>query len=249
MTRFKLTQHDLYYQVRKSKRTKRHKIMVYADKIEVIIPYRSSYIRAKDLIEQKQHWVVNQWNNMQLTRKKVELFDVTTSTTLQYLGHLLPFTLQEGKVVLPECQNDSHTITLRIPYYYPKLKKQALLHQCLYDWLTAQLLQHIQIYIAHYSAPLAVMPKKLEIKTYRGRWGSCNKQKTLGFNFSLVFAPIAVIEYVVVHELCHLRYMDHSVKFWQLVASQLPDYKKAQKWLKEHHEIIHYFPKLPNKTT
>lgn len=75
---------------------------------------------------------------------------------------------------------------------------------------------------------------RITIREQRTRWGSCSGRGTLSFNWRLMLAPPAVLDYVVVHELCHLTHMNHSREFWQLVECVLPDYKERRKWLKEH---------------
>lgn len=74
----------------------------------------------------------------------------------------------------------------------------------------------------------------LSIRDQKSRWGSCSSRGTLSFNYRLIFAPPRVLDYVVVHELCHLTHMNHSKNFWNLVAQVMPDYKQHKKWLREH---------------
>ena len=76
--------------------------------------------------------------------------------------------------------------------------------------------------------------ERITIRDQRTRWGSCSARGTLSFNWRLMLAPPAVLDYVVVHELCHLTHMDHSKDFWALVESVCPDYRTHRKWLKEH---------------
>jgi predicted metal-dependent hydrolase len=71
-------------------------------------------------------------------------------------------------------------------------------------------------------------------KEQKRRWGSCTSRGDLYFNWRLAMAPPGIIDYIVVHELCHLAHKDHSRKFWDLVGSILPDFKKRKKWLKEN---------------
>lgn len=84
---------------------------------------------------------------------------------------------------------------------------------------------------------------KITIRNQKTRWGSCSQTGTLSFNYRLMMAPPAVIDYVIIHELCHITHMNHSKEFWSKVASVMPDYAIHKRWLKEHgHELteIHY---------
>ncbi|MDE6882701.1 MAG: M48 family metallopeptidase [Lachnospiraceae bacterium] len=76
--------------------------------------------------------------------------------------------------------------------------------------------------------------KRITIRDQKTRWGSCSAKGTLSFNWRLMLAPPAILDYVVVHELCHLTHMNHSAAFWQAVESVYPDYRSARQWLKEH---------------
>ena len=76
--------------------------------------------------------------------------------------------------------------------------------------------------------------QRITIRDQKTRWGSCSARGTLSFNWRLMLAPPAILDYVVVHELCHLTHMDHSPAFWQAVEAVCPDYRDSRKWLKEH---------------
>ena len=84
---------------------------------------------------------------------------------------------------------------------------------------------------------------KITIRNQKTRWGSCSQTGTLSFNYRLMMAPPAVIDYVIIHELCHITHMNHSKDFWNMVGSVMPDYAIHKPWLKEHgHELTeeHY---------
>jgi predicted metal-dependent hydrolase len=84
-------------------------------------------------------------------------------------------------------------------------------------------------------APLiGVRPTRLQIRDQRSRWGSCSSSGTLSFNWRLVLAPFEVLDYVVVHELCHLREPNHSARFWALVEEHRPGWRSQRDWLHEH---------------
>ena len=76
--------------------------------------------------------------------------------------------------------------------------------------------------------------ERITIRDQKTRWGSCSSRGTLSFNWRLMLAPPSILDYVVVHELCHLTHMNHSREFWQAVEYVLPEYKQCRKWLREH---------------
>ena len=81
---------------------------------------------------------------------------------------------------------------------------------------------------------LGVEVTGIAIRAQRTRWGSCSTNGTLSFNWRLVLAPLEVLDYVVVHELCHLRVPNHSRRFWRLVESRRPDWRRQRDWLSVH---------------
>jgi hypothetical protein len=99
-------------------------------------------------------------------------------------------------------------------------------------WYRSNALGILNDRVNAYRERLGVSPKAVRIKTHRSRWGSCSSRGNLNFNWLLVLAPLEIIDYVVVHELCHFMHPDHSPRFWNMVESVLPDYRERRKWLK-----------------
>lgn len=98
--------------------------------------------------------------------------------------------------------------------------------------------KRVEYYADNYRFLLKNNYSRITIRDQKTRWGSCSSKGTLSFNWRLMLAPPGILDYVVVHELCHLSHMNHSREFWQCVEAVLPDYKERRKWLKEHgHEL------------
>ena len=95
------------------------------------------------------------------------------------------------------------------------------------------------------AAALGVRYRRLTIRDQVSRWGSCSSNGSLSFNWRLVLAPHDVLDYVVVHEVCHLAELNHSPAFWKLVERRRPNYRDSKRWLDEHGwEILAYRPPL-----
>ena len=92
--------------------------------------------------------------------------------------------------------------------------------------------------VAYYHGITGGNYTSITVRDQKSRWGSCSSRGTLSFNYRLIFAPPTILDYVVVHELCHLTHMNHSADFWNMVASVMPEYKVYRRWLRDHgHEL------------
>jgi len=95
------------------------------------------------------------------------------------------------------------------------------------------LLTYLQTQVPVRAAQISETFNEVSVKNMMSRWGSCSSQRNLNFSLNLAFVPLKCLEYVIVHEVCHLKYMNHSQKFWDLVGQLFPDYKKAREILKK----------------
>lgn len=91
---------------------------------------------------------------------------------------------------------------------------------------------------SQYCEQLGVYPKRISIKEYRSRWGSCNSRKEVQFNWLIALAPAKAIEYVIVHELCHLIHFNHSPAFWAAVEQLMPDYAVWRRWFTSYGDVL-----------
>ena len=100
--------------------------------------------------------------------------------------------------------------------------------------LADKALEYIPKRVEYFAKQLGVTYNRITIRNQTTRWGRCSGKKNLNFNCLLMLMPKEMIDYTIVHELCHLKEMNHSKKFYSLVASILPDYKEREKWFKEN---------------
>ncbi|MBF0478657.1 MAG: M48 family metallopeptidase [Candidatus Omnitrophica bacterium] len=112
---------------------------------------------------------------------------------------------------------------------------QGVIRNLLIDWYKAQAKEIVGGRIFHYSRIIGVEPETIAVRTQKRVWGNCHKgNRSININWQVVLAPLAVIDYVAVHELCHLIEANHSPRFWKQVETFMPDYRERKKWLRQH---------------
>lgn len=109
---------------------------------------------------------------------------------------------------------------------------------CVMEWMQRRARANIRAAAAEWAPVLNVRPKRVAIRDQVSRWGSCSVDGSLSFNWRLIMAPPRVLEYIVIHELAHIRQHNHSKRFWSLVAEHCPDFEKHERWLDDHNDRI-----------
>ena len=110
--------------------------------------------------------------------------------------------------------------------------------EALTAWLKEQAMQTISERVALYATIMGVTPGTVKLSEAKARWGSCSTKNNLNFAWRLIMCPLSVIDYVVVHELSHITYKNHSPAFWARVKTVLPTYEDDQEWLKVNKKLM-----------
>ena len=111
---------------------------------------------------------------------------------------------------------------------------RAAVRRALVDRMLIRLRERLD----YYAPKIGGTYGRVTVREQRSRWGSCSSKRNLNFNWKLIMAPKPVLDYVVIHELCHLHEFNHSPRFWSLVEAQMPEYEVWKKWLKAHGEEL-----------
>ena len=104
---------------------------------------------------------------------------------------------------------------------------------------------HLASLTEYWAEKIGVSYGRISIRGQKTRWGSCSSKGNLNYNYLLILCPDDVIEYVVIHELCHRIYMNHSKRFWEKIEEFCPNYRQARKWLKQNGNSL--IVRLPQK--
>jgi predicted metal-dependent hydrolase len=108
------------------------------------------------------------------------------------------------------------------------------------SWYTTQALDYITQRVEYYAQMTGLRYQSIKVNNATTRWGSCGYKDTLNFTWRLIMATPSVIDYVVIHELMHLKQKNHSRKFWAEVKAMMPDFKKEERWLKQNGHLLNW---------
>jgi len=203
-------------------------IIVHRDgKVVVRAPLKTPERLIRAFIESKSGWIDEK---KALAAKHVVLpvKKFTGGEKFLLLGREIPLRLVEGQKTALSFQDEFFLNKKALP------GAQAVFTK----WYQARARQVLTERVTLYARQFGLHYEKIRISSARTRWGSCSSRGTLSFTWRLIMAPLEVVDYVVLHELAHLKVKNHSPVFWAEVARMLPDYKRRRAWLKKNGRFL-----------
>ena len=199
--------------------------------VSIHIPTSLPLNIATRFINEKKGWIQTQLQKLPDERAKRQW---VTGDKLYLLGLLYTLELkQENKVTSINLTPSAITLSGRLTSLSTTSR-----HKKLCQWYKIQATNYLTTRSEYLSARTGLTPSSITIKTYSARWGSCNINGEIQYNWKIIQAPKEIIDYLIIHELCHLKHHNHSKAFWQCVESFYPNFKDAQYWLKSHNSKL-----------
>lgn len=216
-------------------KTKRKTIGITVDRngeVKVSAPLRISEKQIKEVVQKKADWIIKKVNEVIKRNSNLVCRQFASGEKFLYLGKEYTLEIVEKDLSKDEVLMQEDTMAVYISQGLSEESRKQAIKEALIKWYRQRFTEIVKERIEKYSLQLKVAPCKVVIKDQKTRWGSCSKKGNINLNWRLVMAPLDVIDYVVVHELCHLKVMNHSKDFWNLVESILPEYHEKREWLK-----------------
>ncbi len=173
-------------------------------------------------VEEKQSWIREKLSTIKETQNKFE--DIISGSAVLIYGNKYLVVKSDTKQI-----QTSNKFELVVPIKYEGEKQQKAIQ----TWFKKLAKKVLAERLAFIESRIGLNSSSLKIGDSRGRWGSCNSYGNIILNYRVVMLPPSIIDYVIVHELCHLLELNHSKKFWQNVARFLPNYELQRKNIKE----------------
>jgi predicted metal-dependent hydrolase len=232
------TSPPILYSLRRSERAKTTRIVVKADKIEVVAPPKVSERQIKAFVAAQQDWIKAAILRVADHAQAIPSLApdcYTNGVNIPYQGRQIPLQLKTEQRKTTRVQlHDDFGFIVNLPSGISAAQCSESIRLALVRWMKNQAGLQAALLIEKHASRLQLFPRSLKIKTQKSRWGSCGPHNDLNLNWLLLLAPPEVFEYVVIHELCHIKHKNHSQDFWQLVGKHYPDYQQQRQWLKQH---------------
>ena len=231
-----LSELPLQYQLRRSERAKKTRIIVTAEKIEVVAPSKISERRIQAFVTAQQAWIIDAVKRVQHRAQTSHSLAPTTyieGAKIPFQGQQIPLTIKATTAKRLRVQLTDQHFVVYLPCSQAESSSERI-KIALESWMKQRTRQLALQLIDKHSPKHQLFPRNLRIKTQKTRWGSCGPRNDINLNWLLLLAPPVIMEYVVIHELCHIKHKNHSQDFWQLVAAHMPNYLQHRRWLKQH---------------
>ncbi|MHB8743620.1 MAG: M48 family metallopeptidase [Sulfuricaulis sp.] len=221
---------DITFEIVRSRRATADIVIERDGRVLVRAPESIADERIEDLVEAKRYWIYKnlaEWRDLNATRV---LREYKNGEGFLYLGRsyrlLLaadqeePLLLKNGRFCLRRDLVDQGAI---------EAAKSAFR-----DYFVARGTERITQRVNYYAPKVGVAVREIDVRELGNRWASCSPSGALAFHWKCMMASQTIIDYIVVHELCHLHYLDHSDSFWNEVDKAMPDYRERKEWLRVH---------------
>lgn len=200
------------------------------DKVSVVAPLGTSEEIVEHKVRSRAAWIVQKlytFKDMEYMRIHREFVN---GESFMYLGRNYSLQININKdIKKPDVclyQGKFHVST--------PSKEENVIEHAMEQWYREKTLEKVLERIKYYQHFFKKKPAGIRVKEQQKRWASCTSKDELLFNWRCVMAPSHVFDYIVIHEMCHMYYKNHSQEFWDMLASVLPDYKRRKEWLKNY---------------
>ena len=218
------------YTIKKSSRARYLRIKIdNSGEVIVTIPSRINERHGHDFVSKNSSWVLAKLKEVNYNKTE---YKFESGEFLPYLGEEIKLLFKKDDRKYPK--GGIHSDTMLIMANEEDINDKKKIREAIIKTYKKYFRTIIEEAVEEYTKVYGFKYNRIAIKDNKTNWGSCSSKKNLNFNWKLIFAPLDVIDYVVVHEVCHLKEQNHSSRFWDLVEKEYPDYKEKKKWLKDN---------------
>ena len=215
-----------YTVVRSARRKKTVTITLDRDRhVVVAAPLKTRNADIEAIVRKRAGWILRKLHEEDSRPQPRQL---VSGESLYYLGRTVPLHVQTTDGLTPSVNLEDRTFRIECPEYLEGEERRTALREALMRWYWGRADETIRQSVELWQPRAGRKPARISLGDQKSLWGSCSSKGSLRFNWRIVMAPLALIDYVVVHELCHLVVANHSDRFWEQVARVMPDYSQRR---------------------
>ena len=218
-------------EVIRTDRKKSASIHLQGDLVKVNVPMTLSDRRIRDLVIKRTSWIKRKLQE-QSNRPIPAPREYISGETLTYLGKNYRLNVLIGEQPSVKLRRGYVEVTLPNTDVDPK----TTVHSLLQDWYRSHAQKRLEEKTLRLAKIIGVNPSSVTVKNYKSRWGSCSPEGDISYNWRIILAPQSIVDYVIVHELCHILEHNHSSSYWKHVEHHVPNWREYREWLK-HNEL------------
>jgi len=229
---------EIPYVLRRSDAATRARITVTPDSVEVVVPSAATEDEIAGVLQRRRAWLYEQTRHMaERMARSNAVRRFVSGAKIPYRGRLMRLRVEPSDDTLVSVAYRNGFL-VGCPQSVAPSSHDDLIESALRLWLRKRLRQDVADLVRRYGEPNGLKPRDVRVKDQKHVWGSCGIDRVVNLNWQLVFAPRTVLEYAVVHELCHLRHRTHDRAFWGLVGTILPDWEARKAWLDQNEHFL-----------
>jgi len=205
--------------------------------VSVASPFTMSQKVIHEFVHEKARWILKRVREAQRNQDILSQRDFADGHRFLFLGKKCTLNVVSADVKRSRIAFDVlKGWTVTVPDGLPEQQRRQQVKTKMLQWYRAQAKEVLGGRMFHYGRMMGVLPKRIAIRSQKRLWGCCDyNTQTIHLNWQIILSPVKVIDYVVVHELCHLTVPSHSKRFWKKVEKVMPDYDGYRQWLKVNH--------------
>lgn len=237
MSTLRIGRKEIPYELRRSASASERRITITPGHVEVLALTSDDDGDIAAFLERKRQWVFNTVRDMErLTANRHAVPRFMTGSKIPYRGRNMPLTVRRTDA-------ERIGVTFRNGFivdlpHWTKGNADQLVSSELKFWLKQRARRDVRETAASYGKRFGLVPRSIRTADLARGWGSCGPEDNILINWHLIFAPTKVLEYVVVHELAHLKHRSHGPEFWAYLASLMPRYECSRLWLDRHQSML-----------
>lgn len=212
------------------KRTTMEIRVEYPGLVTVLAPQELSKEVILEKVKIRAKWISKHLNTIKNVKCKKADRKFVSGESFMYLGNMYQLQVVIDKNIKKSQVNlfDDKIIVTTMN------EEPVAIRKAMEKWYRLKAKEKVEERIAYYQRFFSITPAYVRVKEQKRIWGSCTSKNVLNFNWRIVMAELPALDYIVVHEMCHMEQHNHSKKYWELVASIMPDYKIRKEWLKRN---------------